>query len=145
MVRVSQSATVLTNGAKVLKEGTNSKGAWKLYGLKDEYDEIFGTWFNDASLAREINDAAGTEIEVEFDQDGDRKTIKSIGSPPLAQDEGPAPATAGPSSSLPETAWLCAATMAKADLGWDAAKKLADRILADLKLKHGIDPDDIPF
>ena len=47
---------------------------------------------------------------------------------------------------LSETAWRSAATMAKADLGFDAAQNLANRIYADLLKKNNLyTDDDIPF
>ena len=144
---MSETLTLVTNGAKLLKEGENSKGKWRLFGLLDEYDEVWGTWFNDAIMLREIKDAAGGEITVEFELDEDeRRKIKSVGEP-VRNGSEPSKVAAAPvgAGTLPETAWLCAAQMAKADLGFDAAKHLADRILADLKLKYGIDPDDFPF
>jgi len=44
------------------------------------------------------------------------------------------------------TAWNCAARMAQADLGYDAAKNLADKIFHDLLVKgKAIEDEDIPF
>ena len=44
------------------------------------------------------------------------------------------------------TAWNCAARMAQADLGYDAAKNLADKIFHDLLIKgKAIEDEDIPF
>ena len=150
---------VLTNGAKQLKQGTNKKGTWTLYALLDSYDEVWGTWFNDKTLLQKIDAAAGNVIEVEFEQDGDFRKIKGVvgdspnggGQPAAANYPSHAEKPYAESTTvvgvgtLPETAWLCASQMAKSDLGWDAAKHLADRILADLMLKHGVDPTDYPF
>ena len=155
---------VLTNGVRMIKEGKTQKGRpWKLYALIDEYDEIWGTWLNDRDIYQKIDAAAGNEIEVEYEQDGDFRKIKGVvgdspngGGQPKPDEtpfskpgepltKNPNPTTVVGVGTLAETAWLCAAQMAKSDLGWDAAKHLADRILTDLMIKHGVDPTDYPF
>ena len=154
---MSEKVTVVIKGPKVLKTGTNAKGEWKLYGLIDGNDEIVGTWFNDTDLRDQAQKLEGERVEVEREK-SDKGPGYHVLKMSAAPQNGDTPALGtgqyitGQKPPIEarriyaSTAWNCAARMAQADLGYEAAKNIADKIFYDL-LKKGkaIEDEDIPF
>ena len=154
---MSEKVTVVIKGPKVLKTGTNAKGEWKLYGLIDGNDEIVGTWFNDTDLRDQAQKLEGERVEVErekSDKGPGYHVLKMEAAatngdmPPLGTGEyvkgQMAPTDAR--RILACSAWNCAAEMARADLGFEAAQNIANKIFYDLLKKSNLIEDaDIPF
>lgn len=154
---MSEKLAVVVKGPKVLKTGRNAKGDWKLYGLIDGNDEIVGTWFNNTDLRDEAEGLEGKRAEIQREKSDKGPGYHILGIVPLKDDAETPPLGTGeyvtgqkPTIEVrrifASTAWNCAAAMARADLGFDAAQNIANKIFYDL-LKKGkaIEDEDIPF
>ena len=124
----------------------NSRG-W--YELLDEFGTKYSTKKN--AIAERAKDYVGKPATIHYTvrENGEYRDnlLDKVTDPPSSNGDGPSEPKRAESSVayLAETAWQCAARMANSELGYDAAKHLADRIFADLKLKAGVAEDDYPF
>lgn len=146
-------ATILVEEA-VIKEGHSEKTGkdWKRLVIKDANGNFYSTF--EPGLFDPAKALEGHRAVIKYEQEGKFQNLTAIkpAEKPVEEKLGTGEYVRGQSAqpdarrSLSQTSWNCAAAMAKSELGFDAAKHIADRIFEDLLRKNGLmNDDDIPF
>jgi hypothetical protein len=164
---MSDTATVHVKEVKLVKEGTNAKGKWTMYGLVDGNEDLF-SWFNNRTLYDEAKKFEDGQAEIEYETTDKGRNLKAIKEAPKTNGDTPALGTGdyitGQKPSIEvrriaaAVAWKNAAHLADIEMRhtvgreitpaliYDAAEKFANKIFVDLLRKgNALTDEDIPF
>ena len=135
------------------KDGVSQNGKpWKRLIVKDANGNYYSSF--ERGLFEEAQRLEGHRATIHYEQEGRFQNLTSIkpADKPIEEKLGTGEYVRAQSAhpdarrSLSQTAWNCAAAMAQADLGFEAAQNIANKIFADLLRKNGLMQDeDIPF
>ena len=145
--------TTITVAEVAVKEGMSANGKpWKRIVVKDGNGNYYSTF--EPGLFDPAKQLEGHRALIAYEQDGKFQNLTAIRPAEKSVEEklGTGEYVKGQTAPtdarriLACSAWNCAATMAQSELGYEAAKHLADRIFEDMLRKSDMLEDrDIPF
>jgi len=145
---MSETATVMVKEVKRVKEGTNAKGKWTMYGLVDGNDDLF-SWFNNSTLFDDAKKLEDHKAEIEFKTTDKGRNLTAIKpaepeaaeTPPLGTGEYVKGQSAPNDAKriLLCVAWERAVELAKIEIAHAPAREWSHALIFDMTKKYAYD------